>query len=630
MSYSVPFALVLLASSTSALATPIVSPYWTDHAVIQRGKAIMVEGEARPGERVSGTLGDEGVQAVADGDGHFTLGFQPREAGGPPLTLTVGDRQVRDLLVGDVWLCSGQSNMAFMVEQGLNAGAEIAASADDGLRLLRVPDGSAVRPQTGFSEPAQWTPAAPDTVRHFSAACYFMARDLRESLRVPVGVINSSYGGSQIRVWLTPESGKALYGQAQMDMLRSFGSDELGTVARFAPTWEEWYREHSGGSTPWLTPDALHWDAVPQISVWNAWPGSPLVDSPIGTVWLRREVNLTPAQAKAGGLLSLGIIDEIDMSWVNGHPVGNSFGWDVERKYAIPSRFLKAGRNEIIVAATNSWGTGGFASSPEKLNFTPSGEAPIALADGWRYSKAPMTAFPPRSPWDTNAGIGVRHNAMVAPLGHVALKGAAWYQGESDVDLPGYRDRMRELFAGWRKQFSPDMRMLVVQLANYGPVQLAPGPSGWADLREDQRQAVLADKNAALVTAIDIGERIDIHPANKQVLGHRLALAAQGQALPQPVAAMHENGGIRIRFAGVDEKLIAWSGAGPLAFELCGAEQASCRYAEARMDGATVLLADDGKPATRIRYGWADSPVVNAYDRRAMPLPGFELPIADR
>lgn len=630
MTYRFPLALALLSASMPALAAPALSPYWTDHAVIQRGKPVVVEGRAEPGERISGMLGDESSKAVAGSDGHFVLQFKPREASGTPLTLAVGDRQIHDLLVGDVWLCSGQSNMAFMVQQGLNSATEIASSADDGLRLLHVPDGSAVSPQARFSMPAQWNAAAPDTVRDFSAACYFMARELRGTLGVPVGVINSSYGGSQIRVWLTPESGTALYGAGQMDMLRSFGTDELGTVARFAPTWENWYRQHSGGTMPWAKPDSLQWQPVPQISVWNDWKGSTLVDSPIGTVWLRREIELTPAQAKSGARLTLGVIDEIDMTWVNGHPVGNTFGWDVERNYDVPARFLKPGKNEIIVAATNTWSTGGFTSPPETLKFTPSGGAAIPLAEGWRYGKAPMPELPPRSPWDTNAGIGVRHNAMVAPLGHVALKGAAWYQGESDVDLPGYRDRMRELFAGWRKQFSPDMRMLVVQLANYGPVQLAPAKSGWADLREEQRQSVLADKNAELVTAIDIGERTDIHPANKQVLGHRLALAAQGIALPEPVEAVRDGDDVRIRFAGVDGKLIAWSGNGPLAFELCGDTQPSCRYAMARMDGTSVLLAGDRKPATRVRYAWADSPVVNAYDDRAMPLPGFELPIGSR
>ena len=624
---ALPLTLVGMAAPSAAEVT--LSPYWTDHAVIQRDQPIVVEGQADAGERVAGTLAGERQTAIAGKDGRFVLRFSPREAGDEPLLLTVGDRTVRDLLVGDVWLCSGQSNMEFAVRQGLNAGAEIAFSADNELRLLDVPKGSAAGPQAAFAKPATWAAATPATVSTFSAACYFMARDLRKALGVPIGAINSSFGGSQIRVWLTPEGGKALYGAEQMDMLRTFASDELGTVARFAPIWEADYRAQSSGSAPWADIESLQWSPVPKIGAWNDWAGSPLAEHPVGTVWLRRSVDLTPEQAKAGAVLSLGVIDEIDMTWVNGRPVGNTFGWDAERNYRVPPSFLKAGRNEILVAATNTWGAGGFSSPAEKLAFTPEGEAPISLSDGWSYSVAPIRNLPPRSPWDANAGIGVRHNAMVAPLGHVALKGAAWYQGESDVDLPGYRDRVRELLAGWRKQFSPDMRMLLVQLANYGPVQLAPGASGWADVREEQRQAALADKNAELVTAIDIGDRTDIHPANKQELGRRLALAAQGVALPKPEKAVIENGDVRVRFTGV-EGLVAWSGLDPLAFELCGSEQDSCRYAAARVEGTNVILSGDGKPATRVRYAWADSPVVNAYDDRALPLPGFELEISPR
>jgi sialate O-acetylesterase len=219
---------------------------------------------------------------------------------------------------------------------------------------------------------------------------------------------------------------------------------------------------------------------------------------------------------------------------------------------------------------------------------------------------------------------------MVAPLGSIALKGAAWYQGESDVDVPGYADRLRALFAGWRRQFSTSMRMLVVQLANFGPPQTAPAPSGWATIREDQRAVAASDGNAALVTAIDIGERTDIHPANKGLLGQRLAMAAQGVALPMPVSATRDGNAIRLRFSGVDKGLVTWSGSAPLGFELCGADQPSCRYAQARIDGADVLLSDDGRLATRVRYAWGESPVVNLFDGRALPAPGFELPIGDR
>jgi sialate O-acetylesterase len=369
---------------------------------------------------------------------------------------------------------------------------------------------------------------------------------------------------------------------------------------------------------------------VPKITPWNDWTATPLAKQPVGTVWLRRTVTLTPAQAAAGGTLSLGVFDELDATWVNGRPVGISFGWDFARKYAVPAGYLKAGANDIVVAVSNSWGGGGFSSGADQLAFALGNGERLALPDGWRFSIAPVTSFPPRAPWDANAGIGVMHNRMIAPLGRFGIKGAAWYQGESDVGIPGYRDRMRALFAGWRAQFGPETRMLVVQLANYGPAQIAPAVSGWAELREDQRQAVLADSNAALVTAIDLGERTDIHPANKVELGNRLALAADGVALPQPLGAAREGDSVRITFSGVTGGLSAWSGPAPLGFELCGAVQASCRYAAARIERDSVVLAGDGKPATRVRYAWGESPVVNLFDGKQLPLPGFELGILER
>ena len=220
------------------------------------------------------------------------------------------------------------------------------------------------------------------------------------------------------------------------------------------------------------------------------------------------------------------------------------------------------------------------------------------------------------------------HNRMIAPIGRYAMTGAAWYQGESDVDLPGYEDRLRELFKGWRQQFGADMRMLVVQLANFGPTATEPVESGWAELRQKQLEAVEADANAALVTAIDLGERTDIHPTNKVTLGQRLALAAQGKPLPMPRSARIAGGQVVVEFDNVDGGLETWSGRA-LAFELCGASQESCRLVAGMAAGDRISLPFSGTAPTRVRYAWADSPVVNTYDARALPLPGFEIAVGE-
>ncbi|QZH75691.1 MAG: sialate O-acetylesterase [Erythrobacter sp.] len=620
---------VLLFASTPAVAEPELAPVWSDGAVIQRDRDVTVQGYASPGAQIIGTLGEDRADARADAEGVFVLRFPARPASAEPVALSVTDASgtvdVSDLLVGDVYLCSGQSNMAFTVAAGLNGYNNIQASNDPLLRMLTVPLTTSAVPTRDFGGEVAWQSASPETTGGFSAACYYMLRDLRAELGIPMGAIHSSWGGSQIRAWLTPAGGAALYGEEAMGLLSSYADDPLTAVAAFAPEWQDWYREASSGSTPWSEPDSLDWQSVPQIGPWTAWgEGAP---PPVGNVWFRRTIELTAAQAAAGAVLNIGIIDDLDGTFVNGHPVGISHGWSTEREYTVPARFLRAGANEIVFAASNSWGAGGMQSGADRLSLTVAGER-IALGEGWRHAASPVTQMPPRAPWDANAGIGVMHNRMVAPIGQLSLAGAAWYQGESDVGIPGYGDRLRELFAGWRAQFGPDIRMLVVQLANYGEPSSVPVASGWAELREVERQAVLADPNAAIVTAIDLGEWSDIHPTNKVLLGQRLALAALGEALPQPVSAERIDGYVRVDFSGVEGALESWSGP-PLAFELCGETQESCRFAAGFVRGNAVLLPLDDLPVTRVRHGWADAPVVNTFDARNIALPGFELAVSE-
>jgi sialate O-acetylesterase len=614
----------------SALAAPELSPVWTDHAVVQRGRPIVVEGTAAPRSQVIATLGTETWRGRAAGDGRFAAEFRPREASSEPLVLTVADGSatatVSDIVVGDVWLCSGQSNMEWSVSASTGGGPAAQASADAGLRLLQIPKDTAPAPQRAFATPVAWAAASPQSVPAFSAACYYMARQLRKDLGVPIGAIHASWGGSQIRAWLTPEAGAELYGEEQMALLSGFARNPLRAVTRFAPAWEAWWREGSGGQEPWKNPDVLEWQPVPSISAWPGWAGTRLAEDAIGNVWLRRTLMLTPEQAAKGGTLAIGVIDDMDTTWVNGRIVGNTFSWSQEREYSIPPGYLRAGANEIVFAASNSWGSGGFASGADKLAFTVKGGERIPLGDGWRYSVGSIRAMPPRAPWDGIAGIGVMHNRMVAPLGRIALKGAAWYQGESDVGIPGYAERLSELFAGWRRQFGADKKMLVVQLPNFDTVAEKPVAAGWAEVREQQRRAIAADANGALIPTLDLGERTDLHPPNKLPVGLRLAAAAQEKPMPMPLRATLEGPAIAVTFSGIEGGLHSWSGP-PLGLELCGGTQESCRYAAARIDGDRLLIATDGQPVTRVRYAWADAPVVNLFDARPVSIPTFELPV---
>ena len=624
-------ALVAALLATPALAAPSLSPVWTDHAVIQRDRPIVVEGSARPREKLSAMLGGVAASATAAKDGSFALTFPARPASSEPVTLTVNGADgsstiVSDLLVGDVWLCGGQSNMEFSLWNSAGGPNAAQQSADDGLRVLMIPKVSALTPQKQFGGKVAWAAAAPDSVKDFSGACYFMARQLRRDLKVPIGAIHSNWGGSQIRAWLTPEGGAKLYGAAAMAQLKQYATDPLGAVTAFAPSWEKWWTDHDR-QAPWDNPDALAWQPVPKISPWGEWAGTPLATNGNGNVWFRRTVTLTPAQAKAGGTLNVGLVDDIDMTFVNGHPVGNTSSWSDERHYRVPAAYLKAGANEVMVLVTNSYGAGGLESKPDRLSFDVAGGASIPLGEGWRYSISKVTDYPPRAPWDGIAGIGVMYNSMIAPFGHFAMAGMAWYQGESDVGIPGYADRLSGLFAGWRQQIGQNARMLVVQLPNWGPTTEKPVASGWAEIRNEEFKAVAVDGNAALIPTLDIGENDNLHPTDKRDVGLRLAMGAEGKPLIMPVSARREGGSVVVAFSGVDGGLHTWSSGHALGVELCGETQESCRYAAATASGDSLRIADDGKPASRVRYAWIDSPVVNLYDARPLPVPGFELPI---
>jgi sialate O-acetylesterase len=621
-------ALAALLAPAAASAAPTLSPVWQDHAVVQRGAPVVVEGKAASGATVSGTLGTVRASAKAAKDGTFALSFPERPASAEPVALTVSDSTgsatVSDIVVGDVWLCSGQSNMAWTVAAGLNGANNIQVSADPLLRMLTVPLDTAAKPSREFSGKVAWQSASPETTGQFSAACYYMLKDLRAKLGVPVGAVHSSWGGSQVRAWLSPQAGRALYGAEQMALLDNFEADPLAAVKAFAPEWEAWWRRETGNA-PWADPSVMAWKPVPRIAPWTSWgEGAPPA---FGNVWFRRTVELTREQAAAGAELNIGVIDDLDATWVNGHAVGMTHGWSKERIYRIPAEFLREGANEIVFSANNTWGAGGMQSGADRLSLTTAGER-IPLADGWLYAPGEFGGTPPRAPWDANAGIGLMHNRMIAPIGRYAMAGAAWYQGESDVGIPGYENRLRELFAGWRRQFGGGMKMLVVQLADFGQRSAAPAASGWAETRDLQRQAAEADLNAALVSAIDLGEPNDIHPANKVDLGKRLALAAQGQPMPMPEAALLAGDGVTVNFSGVEGGLRAFSGPYPLGVELCGETQGSCRYVAAALDGNRMVIRNDDKLATRVRYAWADAPIVNLYDARGLPVPGFELPIA--
>ncbi|MCL9999155.1 MAG: sialate O-acetylesterase [Erythrobacter sp.] len=628
-----PLALAMLWPA-AALSNPVLDAGFGDNMVLQSGTPLTLSGRAKPATSVTLTLDDRATTTQSDAKGAFSVTLPAQSNSAAPHTLTISDGSgsttYRNILIGNVFLCGGQSNMELSVDRALDVYNQLRLASDDGIRLLMVPKATAPVPQTAFAAPVAWKAATSETVAPFSAACFYMAKSLRrKDPSTPVGLIHSNWGGSAARAWYDPEGAKAIEGPRALELLDLYARDPYAATQAFVTQWFDWWRKADQGREPWKNSALLGWKPIPKFSFWNEWTGTGLDTAPRANVWLRKVITLTPEQAKGEGQLAIGAIDDMDLTFVNGHPVGYTFGWGVERSYRVPPAHLKTGRNEILIAANNMWDTGGFFAGPERLAFTAANGERVMLGADWDYAQTAVTSIPPRSPWDANAGLGVMHNAMIAPLGRMRLAGVAWYQGEADVGQQAYNKKLAALFAGWRRQFGPQTRMLVVQLADFGERRSAPGESGWAKLRDEQRLGVAADANAALVTAIDIGEPTDIHPANKNDLGKRLAAAFDGRAMPMPLGAEREGSRVTVSFTGIAGALAVQGGPHPLGVELCGAASGSCQFVIARAEGDRLTIAvPDGMTPTRVRYAWADAPVVNLVDGVGMPVPGFELAIA--
>ncbi len=636
---------VLLASSASAaLAAPRLDGVLTDHAVIQRGQPIALTGEAAAGETVMITLAGRSVTAKADRAGRFAAELPALDAGGPyDLTIAAqsGAAVLHDVLIGDVYLCSGQSNMELAVSEAQDLIPDAHAPVDAGLRLLTIPKRAAATPVARLDDAVRWTVAGPTSQPAFSAACFYMAQALRRSAAVPIGAIHSSWGGSRISAWISdPALRQAGLGD-QADLLALYARDPAAANRRAMTLWETWWRTGSGdavGREPWQPGATRDWQAVPAMTNFETWGIADLA-SYNGMLWYQRSVEITVEQARGPATLVLGTIDDADRTWVNGIGVGGSSLASQSRVYALPVGTLKAGRNVITVNDDDVYAYGGMTGPADTMRITFGDGSSVPLGDGWRYAKAQRIAgSAPRVPWDDINGAGTLYNAMIAPLGRTRVAGIAWYQGESDTGIPGYDQRLTALIADWRTRLgSPQAGFAIAQLAGYGAPSFAPGESGWATVRDAQRRVAAADRHAGVAVTLDIGDALDIHPGEKHAVGQRLAqvmratvygerIAPSGPALARAQRAA--GGGVALDFSGVTGALHAKSAREAIGFELCGAAAASCRYASGTVVGSQVTLPGDGQPVTRVRYAWSDAPAINLVDDAGLPVGPFETPLS--
>ena len=621
----------------------------SSHMVLQRERPARVWGWATPGERVRVFVAGAQGESVASADGRWSVDLPPQPAGGP-FAMTVAGRNkivLEDVWFGEVWVASGQSNMEFPLAQA-TGGPEAAAAGCDGLHLFTVAKATSLLPKDDVS--GQWAPCDGSTAPGFSAVAFYFGQEVRHALGVKVGLVHSSWGGTPAEAWTSRE---ALQAEPSLrPMVADFDAALSDPAAQkaFAARLEAWeaanYHQdtaNEGLANGWAKPDAdtTDWKDMDLPQYWEK--AGLAID---GAVWFRRTVEVPAAWSGKDLRLSLGALDDFDTTYFAGEEVGRTGKetpgyWTVPRKYVVPGRLVKVGRTVIAVRIFDHYGNGGFAGTAPEMTLGPvdGSAAPLPLAGPWLYrierSLPPATpdfASQPRYPSPDNPNSPtVLYGAMIAPLTPLAIRGAIWYQGESNAGAAfQYRTLFPAMIRDWRRAWGRgDFPFLFVQLANFMPRAAAPGESQWAELREAQSRT-LALPATGMAVAIDIGDGADIHPKDKRDVGARLARWAladtYGRAVLQsgPLyrSAAVESGTIRIRFdhaAG----LAAADGRAPRAFAVAGADR-QWRWAEARIEGETVVVSSPDVPQpVAVRYAWADNPESTLRNGAGLPASPF-------
>jgi len=632
---------LLIAAGHPALAAPRFDPVFGDHAVLQRDRALRISGTATPGQALTLSVAGQSVAAEADAKGAWTAQLAPLAAGGPH-RMTVTDASgassaIDDLMIGDVFLCGGQSNMSYLTRFATNASSQLKTPADPMIRFATIPIVQPPVEEARLRKDIQWRITAPDTLGESSAVCYYMALDLKKAKGVTIGFVRSSLGGTAVESWLSADALRQVPPFAErVAALRTFAvAPEAGRSAWQAHV-AKWWRATApdeGRMLPGYDDRRWDWARLPgQRNASNEALGSYFA----GAIWYRHEAMLDADTAGTIAALDLGTIAQDVTLWVNGRQIGAREG-GLADIYPLPRGLVKPGRNVIAVRLLDhgsDWKTRVCVDSCAWVL----GNGTRPLTPDWRYqvmARSGELPLMPRAPWTAGNGLGTLYNGMIAPLATYSFKGVVWYQGEANVADPvNYRRLLPMLLRDWRRTFAdPRLPFVLVQLTAYGPIATRPGKSDWAETREVQRQVALSEPGAALVVLIDAGDRWDIHPAQKKIVGQRVARAMRGLAYgdpvspggPRPLAALRQGNDIIVRFSDTDGALLTYSAEQPVGFETCDAAR-SCRYATARVEGDSVVLADANRANVAfVRYAWANTPIVNLYSKSDIPAVPFEL-----
>ncbi|MDR0546214.1 MAG: 9-O-acetylesterase [Dysgonamonadaceae bacterium] len=639
------FVLVSAALCCISSSAKIVLPdFFSDNMVLQQQTEAPVWGKADPKKTVKivPSWDNQTYSVQADANGKWSVRLKTPVAGGPySISFSDGkELKLNNVLVGEVWICSGQSNMEMPLSsswgQVNNHLQEVANAGYPNIRLLHVAKATATQPASELKTLRQgWQACSPATILEFSAVAYFFGRDLYQNLNVPIGLINTSWGGTLAEAWTSAEALETMpYFRDAVQAIRT--QDQTETMAQYNQKLAAWKAEVQAADKGWETWNQAGFNDSDwkTISVPQVWEKSVLPNFN-GIAWLRKTVEIPAEWAGKDLVLNLDAIDDNDITYFNGQQIGATDGYTRIRKYIIPSKLVKKGSATIVVRVTDTSGDGGLygeahniyialKSNEKNTKINLSGEWKIQpSADFAKCSPIPLSPENPHRP-------SVLYNAMLHPLIPYAMRGAIWYQGESNADrAEQYKELLPLMIRDWRKAWNNDFPFYLVQLANFRERNTQPVESDWAELREAQLQTLHLD-NTGMAVTIDIGEAKDIHPKNKQDVGLRLALAARANTYKQDIEFSGplyqcytiEGNQIRIHFSHAgglktaDNQVLT-------GFAIAGPDH-QFHWADAHIDGNTVVVCSP-KVAfpVAVRYAWSDNPACNLLNGAGLPASPF-------
>lgn len=641
--------LCLLINAGILSAQVKLSPIFSDNMVLQQLTQAPVWGDAAPNKRVEVTTSwDRKKYTIhSDTQGKWSLKVQTPVAGGP-YTIVISDGKpttISNVFIGEVWLCSGQSNMEMQVEgwgKVNNYEQELTqANLYPNIRLLQVEKNTSPVPITDVKVTGGgWQVCSAASVANFSAVGYFFARDIHKFQNVPVGIINTSWGGTIAETWTSASALATMPSmKGEVQRVESMPQSKEQREKLFISQVEQWKKEtqqkdlgFQDGRPVWasLQTDDSGWQEMklPGVIQEQGLAGFN------GLVWFRKSINIPANWVGKDLILNIGPVDDNDFTYFNGVEIGHTEGWMSPRSYKIPKELVKKGEAIISIRVMDTGGSGGMNGNPENLYLQATGKDRLELAGEWRYRVSLNINDFPKMPVNSANEPNIASflfNAMLNPLIPYSIKGVLWYQGESNSGRAyQYRDLLPLMITDWRSRWGYEFPFYIVQLANFTVLQSAPTESTWAELREAQSQTLHLN-NTGLAVAIDIGDESDIHPKNKQEVGRRLALAARAQTYGEKIAYSGpqfdtytiEGDKIRIRFKHTDAGLTTYNNEPLKGFTIAGVDH-KFYWAQGVIEGDEIVVSSpDVVFPIAVRYGWADNPLCNLVNGAALPASPF-------